>query len=326
MQAKNQKIVVLGTGGTIAGVSASANEGLAYKAAQRGIDDLLEVALGHQLHWPKALSNCQFDSEQVAQLDSKDMDFATWIHLAQRCEHWLSHSDVAGLVITHGTDTLEETAYFLSQVLSAAKPVVLTCAMRPANFKDADGPQNLRDALLVAATAQGLGVYMVAAGEIHHSQYVQKVHPTRLNAFDSGETGLAGRVNNDQIQWLDTFISPKTSAKLSVSQLLPVAQWPWVEIVMNQVNASALHIDALVQAGVKGLVVAGTGNGSINSNLKASLELAQKAGVEVRLSTRCNQGTVVPTENHFFDATGGLSPVKTRVALLLDMMSQLQTH
>lgn len=326
MQAKNQKIVVLGTGGTIAGVSVSANEGLAYKAAQRGIDDLLEVALGHQPNWPKALLDCQFDSEQVAQLDSKDMDFETWIHLAQRCEHWLSKSDVAGLVITHGTDTLEETAYFLSQVLSSAKPIVLTCAMRPANFKDADGPQNLRDALLVASTPNRLGVCLVAAGEIHHSQYVQKVHPTRLNAFDSGETGLAGRVHNDQIQWLDTFNIPKTSAKLSVPQLPPEAQWPWVEIVMNHVNASTQHIDALVQAGVKGLVVAGTGNGSVSTKLKASLELAQKAGVEVRLATRCNQGSVVPTENHIFDATGGLSPVKTRVALLLDMVSQLQSH
>jgi L-asparaginase len=321
MQAKNQKIVVLGTGGTIAGVSASANEGLAYKAAQRGIDDLLEVALGHQPNWPKALLDCQFDSEQVAQLDSKDMDFETWIHLAQRCEHWLSQSDVAGLVITHGTDTLEETAYFLSQVVSSAKPIVLTCAMRPANFKDADGPQNLRDALLVASTPNGLGVCLVAAGEIHHSRYVQKVHPTRLNAFDSGETGLAGQVHNDQIQWLATFKKPKTTAKLSASQLPPAAQWPWVEIVMNHVNASTIHIDALVQAGVKGLVVAGTGNGSMSAKLKTSLELAKNAGVEVRLATRCNQGAVVPTENHIFDATGGLSPVKTRVALLLDMLS-----
>ena len=326
MQAKNQKIVVLGTGGTIAGVSASAIEGLAYKAAQRGIDNLLEVALGHQQHWPRALSNCQFDSEQVAQLDSKDMDFETWIHLAQRCEHWLSQSDVTGLVITHGTDTLEETAYFLSQVLSSAKPIVLTCAMRPANFEGADGPQNLRDALLVAASTHSLGVCLVAAGEIHHSRYVQKIHPTRLNAFDSGETGLAGRVHNDQVQWLDTFNTPNTSAKLRVTQLLPAAQWPWVEIVMNHVNASELHIDALVHAGVKGLVVAGTGNGSMNSNLKAGLEIAQKAGVEIRLATRCNQGAVVPTENHYFDASSGLSPVKTRVALLLDMMSQLQSH
>jgi L-asparaginase len=324
MQAKNQKIVVLGTGGTIAGESASANEGLAYKAAQLGIDDLLQVALGPQQHWPEALLDCQFDAEQVAQLDSKDMDFETWIHLAQRCEHWLSQSDVAGIVITHGTDTLEETAYFLSQVLNSTKPIVLTCAMRPANFKDADGPQNLRDALLFAATTKGHGVWLVAACEIHHSQYVQKVHPTRLNAFDSGEIGLAGRVINDQVQWLDTFCTPITTRNFSVSQLPHANQWPWIEIVMNHVNASALHIDALVQAGVKGLVMAGTGNGSMSSKLKASLVLAQEAGVEIRVATRCNQGAVTPTESHFFDATGGLSAVKTRVALLLEMMSKQQ--
>jgi L-asparaginase len=328
MQAKNQKIVVLGTGGTIAGESASANEGLTYKAAQRGTNDLLAVALGPQELWPESLLDCQFDAEQVAQLDSKDMDFETWIHLAQRCEHWLAQSDVTGLVITHGTDTLEETAYFLSQVLNSSKPIVLTCAMRPANFKDADGPQNLKDALLLAATTKGQGVWMVAAGEIHHSQYVHKVHPTRLHAFDSGEIGLAGRVINDQVQWLDTFCTPictpLSTRHLSVSQLPHADQWPWIEIVMNHVNASALNIDALVQAGVKGLVVAGTGNGSVSSKLKASLALAQEAGVEIRLATRCNQSTVIPTESHVFDATGGLSPVKTRVALLLEMLSKQQ--
>jgi L-asparaginase len=324
MQAKNQKIVVLGTGGTIAGESASAGEGLSYKAAQRGIDDLLKVAQAQHAHWPEPLAQFHFVSEQVAQLDSKDMDFETWMKLAHRCEHWLSQDDVAGLVITHGTDTLEETAFFLSQVIRASKPIVLTCAMRPANFKDADGPQNLREALLVAATTQGCGVWLVAAGEIHHSRYVQKVHPTRLNAFDSGEIGLAGRVHNDQVEWLESFCLPHTRFKLSVSQLPSADQWPWVDIVMNHVSASALHVDALVQAGVKGLVVAGTGNGSMNSKLKASLLNAQESKVEIRLATRCQQGSVVPTENHFFDASGSLSAVKTRVALLLDIMSQQQ--
>ena len=326
MQEINQKIVVLGTGGTIAGESASANEGLSYKAAQRGIDVLLKAAQGTGAHWPDALSACQFDSEQVAQLDSKDMDFETWIDLAHRCEHWLSQKDVAGLVVTHGTDTLEETAYFLSQVIGIPKPIVLTCAMRPANFIDADGPQNLRDALLVVATSKGPGVWLVAAGEIHHSQYVQKVHPTRLNAFDSGEIGLAGRVHQDQVSWLESFEQPKNSLKLSVSKLPQAAQWPWVEIVMNHVNASVQHVDALVQAGVKGLVVAGTGNGSISKKLKASLATAQEAHVAIRVATRCNQGAVIPTESHVFDASAGLSPVKTRVALLLDLMSQQQIH
>jgi L-asparaginase len=233
---------------------------------------------------------------------------------------------VAALVVTHGTDTLEETAYFLSQVLNHSKPIVLTCAMRPANFKDADGPQNLRDALVVAATTKGPGVWLVAAGEIHHSQFVQKVHPTRLNAFDSGETGAAGSVQNDKVLWFENFNKPLPNLRLHVSQLLMPAQWPWVEIVMNHVNASQKHVDALVSAGVQGLVFAGTGNGSVSSKMKESLLRAQIAQVQIRLSSRCNQGAVVPTANHVFDASGALSPVKTRVALLLDMMSQQQSH
>jgi len=208
MQANNQKIVVLGTGGTNAGESESADEGLSYKAAQRGIGELLKSASSTNLAWPEVLAACQFEAEQVAQLDSKDMDFETWTHLAQRCDHWLAQDDVAALVVTHGTDTLEETAYFLSQVIKHAKPIVLTCAMRPANFKDADGPQNLRDALLVAATTKGPGVWLVAAGEIHHSQFVQKVHPTRLNAFDSGETGAAAVFKKTRFSGLKTSPSP----------------------------------------------------------------------------------------------------------------------
>jgi L-asparaginase len=198
--------------------------------------------------------------------------------------------------------------------------------MRPANFKDADGPQNLRDALLVAASTKEAGVWLVAAGEIHHSQFVQKVHPTRLNAFDSGETGAAGSVQNDKVLWFENFNKPLPNLRLHVSQLLMPAQWPWVEIVMNHVNASQKHVDALVSAGVQGLVFAGTGNGSVSSKMKESLLRAQIAQVQIRLSSRCNQGAVVPTANHVFDASGALSPVKTRVALLLDMMSQQQSH
>jgi len=326
MQAKNQKIVVLGTGGTIAGESKSANEGLTYKAAQRGISEILRSASDLNSQWPTFLDDFQLESEQVAQLDSKDMDFGTWIHLAKRCEHWLDMADVSAVVITHGTDTLEETAFFLSQVMTSNKPIVLTCAMRPANFKDADGPRNLRAALCVAATTKGRGTWLVAAGEIHHSQYVQKVHPTRLNAFDSGEIGMAGRIANDQVQWHETFVPPAFTHSMAVSQLPDAASWPWVEIVMNHVNASPLHIDALVQAGVKGLVVAGTGNGSIHTKMKESLFRAQQSHVEIRVSTRCNQGSVIPNERHEFETSGGLSPVKTRVALLLDIMSQHQSH
>lgn len=326
MQAKNQKIVVLGTGGTIAGESVSASEGLSYKAAQRGIDVLLRSVAEIGQGLPKSVSDFQFESEQVAQIDSKDMNFATWRHLAQRCQTWLSSDEVKALVITHGTDTLEETAYFLSRVIHANKPIVLTCAMRPANFKDADGPQNLRDALTVASVMQLAGVWMVAAGEIHHSQYVQKVHPTRLNAFDSGEWGAAGTVIDDHVAWSNNFQAVHTNKSESYFNLPEPANWPWVEIIVNHVQANAKCVDLLVAAGVQGLVIAGTGNGSISTELKEGLLRAQSAGVQIRLTSRCNQGPVIETASHVFSVSEGLNPFKTRVALMLDLMSKQQSH
>jgi L-asparaginase len=326
MQVKNQKIVVLGTGGTIAGESSSASEGLSYKAAQRGIDVLLQSVAEIGQGLPPSLQACQFESEQVAQLDSKDMDFATWHHLAQRCQHWLSQDDVKAVVITHGTDTLEETAYFLSRVMGLSKPIVLTCAMRPANFKDADGPQNLRDALTLAAVAKGEGVWLVAAGEIHHSQHVQKVHPTRINAFDSGEAGVAGTVKQDHVEWLASFKPVRKPGDTAPLWLPELAHWPWVEVVTNHVQADAKVVDLLTQAGVQGLVVAGTGNGSVSNAMKAGLMRAQAAGVEVRLASRCNQGPVIVTDAHSFPVLDGLNPVKTRVALVLDILSKQQSH
>jgi L-asparaginase len=330
MQAKNQKIVVLGTGGTIAGVSNSENEGFAYQAAQRSVNDLMQSVAGKFKALPHALTGFQIETEQVCQIDSKDMDFSIWQTLAQRCDHWLSQSDVHSVVITHGTDTLEETAYFLSQVVQRNKPIVLTCAMRPANFKDADGPQNMRDALNAAAQLEGHGVWLVAAGEIHHSLHVQKVHPTRINAFDSGECGPAAVVSDDQIHW-QTDPQDKTSnqfmnAGLNVSKLPSHSEWPWVEIILNCVQANGRQIKMMVDAGLKGLVVAGTGNGSISQTMKAELLLAQSRGVEIRLASRCNQGPVVKTENHAFQTSETLNPAKARVALILELLSKSQSH
>ncbi len=136
------KIVILGTGGTIAGTAASPADAIGYTAAQLGVAQLVAGV--------PALAGLPLESEQVAQLDSKDMDFATWQRLAQRVAAHLARDEVQGVVITHGTDTLEETAYFLHRVLAPAKPVVLTAAMRPATSLQADGPQNLLDAVTLA--------------------------------------------------------------------------------------------------------------------------------------------------------------------------------
>jgi L-asparaginase len=330
MQAKNQKIVVLGTGGTIAGESNSENEGLAYQAAQRSIHDLMQAVAGKSQALPKALNGFQFDTEQVSQIDSKDMDFDIWHQLALRCDHWLSQEDVHSVVITHGTDTLEETAYFLSQVVQHNKPIVLTCAMRPANFKDADGPQNMRDALNAASQLEGQGLWLVAAGEIHHSQYVQKVHPTRLNAFDSGEWGPVAEMRDDQIHWrqgaLENGPQIQWNEGMTIHALALPTEWPWVEIITNHVHATAKHVEVLLDAGVDGLVVAGTGNGSISQVTKEALLKAQTRGVEICLASRCNQGPVVQTPNHVFQIAKELNPAKARVAMILNILSKNQSH
>lgn len=330
MQVKNQKIVVLGTGGTIAGESNSENEGLTYLSAQRGIDELLLAVAGPSKLLPECLASFQIEAEQVSQIDSKDMNFAIWQQLALRCDVWLSQHDVHAIVITHGTDTIEETAYFLSRVVQIDKPIVLTCAMRPANFKDADGPQNMRDALNLASQLNGQGVWLVAAGEIHQSQFVQKVHPTRLNAFDSGQWGAAASIRDDVISWCsDAMKKPevfKTIHNVEVHSLPPVQHWPWVETICNHVETNPKQVQALVSAGVQGLVVSGTGNASISQVLEEALLDAKAKGVEVRLSSRCNQGPVVATPKHAFTTTSELNSPKARVALILDILSKQQSH
>ena len=152
-----QKIVILGTGGTIAGRSALRSDNIGYVAAQVDVEALLVDIPGLAAH----VTGYALDFEQVAQVDSKDMNETVWCHLAQRTAHALAQTDVQSVVITHGTDTIEETAFFLQSVLSTGKPVVLTCAMRPASALSPDGPQNLLDALSVAMDAKASGVQVV---------------------------------------------------------------------------------------------------------------------------------------------------------------------
>ena len=311
-----QKIVVLGTGGTIAGTSAQAGDNIGYTAAQVGVEQLLTALPGLQ-----ALAEGALVAEQVAQIDSKDMDGEVWRRLALRCAHHLNDPEVKGLVITHGTDTLEETAWFLHEVLDAAKPVVLTCAMRPATALTPDGPQNLLDAVATVLAPGATGVLAVAAGEVHGARYVQKVHPYRVNAFSSGEAGPLGWVEEGVVRWAcNSPVASVNHADSAFNGVANAATWPWVEIVMNHAGASGRAVDALVREGVQGLVVACTGNGTIHHDLEAALVRAQNAGVRVVRSTRCAEGQVLPKPGDALPASQGLSPVKARVALMLDLL------
>ncbi len=339
-----QKIIVLGTGGTIAGTAASSGDHTGYTAAQLSVADLLREVPGMS----DALRGDELHSEQVAQLDSKDMDFATMTRLAQRCAHHLAQVDVRGIVITHGTDTLEETAYFLHLLLGAAcaeliaqKPVVLTCAMRPATSSEADGPRNLRDAVIVARDAlhsggQARGVLAVCAGDVHHAAHVQKIHSFALNAFSSGdvalgEAGVVARVEQGNVLWNSYAESifkqneplPDINTVQSAHYLIASAspeeiQWPRIEIVLNHANQTGSIVLALLATSTKddllrGIVVAGTGNGTMSDSIEKALQEARQAGVEVVIASRC----VWSEQTGLTGAPLRLSVVKQRVALSL---------
>jgi L-asparaginase len=321
-----KKLLVLGTGGTIAGTASNAGDNIGYTAAQVGVAQLLAavptlsgVLRGHDLH-----------SEQVAQVDSKDMRFDIWLALAQRVAHHLAQADVGAVVITHGTDTLEETAYFLHAVLPPelihAKPVVLTCAMRPASAQSPDGQQNLMDAVAVALTPGAHGVVAVCAGTVHTGLDVQKNHTYKLDAFTSGDAGPLGYVEEGQVRLTKNWpLALIDKGQVAIKNVAKTAVWPRVEIVMNYAGCGGEVVDALLRpadgvAPLRGLVVAGTGNGTMHQDLEAALRRAQQAGVKVVRSTRCAQGRVLATANSEFAHSDGLSPVKARVALMLALL------
>lgn len=313
-----QVTVVLGTGGTIAGVAASPDDTVDYRAGQLGIAQLL-AALPASLRSGLLL-------EQVAQIDSKDADFAFWRLLALRCEHWLAQPRVRALVLTHGTDTIEETACFLSRVLPAAKPVVLTCAMRPATAAVPDGPGNLRDALVLAADPSAHGVLVACAGEVHGALEVQKVHAQRLNPFSSGAAGPLARFEAGVPHWLRAAApAPMPALRLSAASLPEKPQdWPPVEIVLSHAGASGRMVRALVQAGVRGIVAAGTGNGTLHEQLEQALLEAQAGGVRVVRASRCAEGGMLPRAQDAFETCAELPPAKARITLLLDLLAQQQ--
>lgn len=355
MQAKTsdkaQKIVVLGTGGTIAGLSTPEKGAGAYVAGQTPIEDLLAGVVA-----PGFLAEFRIQSEQVAQVDSKDMGLSVWQALLRRCRHWLTQADVRGVLITHGTDTLEETAWLLQQLLEpilldTGKPLVLTCAMRPADAPDADGPGNLRDALRVLVDPGAAGrVLTVCAGRVLRARDVQKVHATRLDAFRSGEQPDAGAVlaplakvassalGQATVRWSpqgDAIGSAPAAQRAHapdhlLEEVLAVDALPRVEILWSHAAAGGTVVDAVCDATlarhlgaspVRGLVVATTGNGTLHQDLEAALQRAQSQGVRVLLATRCAEGGLAArTRDGAVFSTTDLSPVKARLSLMLELL------
>ena len=297
----------------MAGTSADPQDNVDYCAAQLGIAQLLAAI--------PALATLPLVSEQVAQIDSKDMDDAVWARLAGRCRFWLEQPDIVGVVVTHGTDTLEETAYFLQAVLAPVRPVVLTCAMRPASALAPDGPQNMVDAITVARWPGASGVMAVCAGVIHGAPDVRKQHTYRLDAFGSGDAGPIGYVEEGILRLLrDWPGTPGAAPHPAAAAVSAGAVWPQVEIITSHAGASRRLVESLVSAGVRGLVVAGTGNGTVHQALEQALLAAQAQGVQVLRTTRCAQGQVIGS-HAAFETAHGLTPVQARIALQLRLLA-----
>jgi len=305
-------IVILGTGGTLAGTAAKAGDNVGYTAAQ--------LAIGQLVAELPALAAHPLETEQVAQLDSKDMDHATWRALALRCAHHLARDDVAGVVVTHGTDTLEETAWFLQRVLGPAKPVVITAAMRPATALLRDGPQNLLDAVTVARCPGARGVVAALSGRVHAARDVRKVHPYRIDAFDSGDAGALGVVEEGAVRLFGSW--PDSGGAVGTARLRErIETWPRVEIVTSHAGATGDLVRALVAGGVNGIVVAATGNGTVHHALEGALREAMQAGVRVSRTTRCRDGRLVGQADGALPSAGDLTPEKARVELLLELLA-----
>jgi L-asparaginase len=313
------KIKVLATGGTIAGAQASTSD-VGYKSGTFSVDDLIKAV-------PQLKDLADLTGEQVANIGSQTMNHDVWLKLAKRVNEVLKDGSTDGVVITHGTDTLEETAYFLSLVVKSDKPVILVGSMRPATAISADGPANLYNAVALAANpeARGRGPMVVIDDEIHYAREVQKTNTTELDTFHSPNRGRAGVINVGKVQFFSQNNTRHTTKSEFSVDGKAVIDLPDVEIVYSYENLGPEMIDALVKGGVKGIVLAGVGDGNSTDSAIAALSAAAKKGIAVVRSSRTGSGLVVRNvevddDKLGFIAAMELSPQKARVLLMLALM------
>jgi len=316
---KLPNIVILATGGTIAGAGASST-GSAYTSGQVKIEAMIDAV-------PNIRTLANITGEQTANVGSQDMSVKVWLDLANRINTLLAKPDVDGIVITHGTDTQEETAYFLTLVVKSDKPVVLTGSMRPSTALSADGPLNLFNAVALAANpaAKGYGVMVVMNDEIHSAHDVKKMITTPVQTFMSPQEGLIGTVIFGDVLF---FHHPggrhTTNSEFSVTG---VTALPRVDIIYACADVSTDLIDLMVKAGAKGIVIAGVGDGNVNAGTLEAIKRATKAGVKVVRASRVPTGAVL-IKGEVVDTEYGsvssdeLNPQKARVLLMLALLKE----
>ncbi|MGX2982889.1 asparaginase [Helicobacter sp. 23-1045] len=298
------KIAILATGGTIAGKADDIFTTTKYKAGVLGIETLINAT--------KEIKNlAQITFKQVANIDSCEIDDRALLKLARHCENALKNAD--GVVITHGTDTMEESAYFLHLVMKGDKPIVLTGAMRPFGASGADGGRNLYNAVALAANPRASGVMVAMNDRIFRAREVQKTHTMNVNAFEFGEMGCF--VDGEAIFSRVLGIRAKSPAfNIAKRKTLPK-----VDVLCSYAGDGVLiSAKALFANGAKGIIIACSGAGSICSAHKNALKLLVKKGLKIVIASRVKSGFVKVDDLDFISARD-LSPQKARILLSLSL-------
>ena len=313
---KLPRIIILATGGTIAGVGASSDRA-GYTAGKIPVDDLIGTI-------PTVKKIADISGEQIASVGSQDMTIDIWKKLAVRINEIVKNNEAEGVVITHGTDTQEETAYFLDLVLTTDMPVVLTGSMRPATAISADGPKNLYDAITIAANpkSRGRGVLVSFNEGIFDARDVMKLSTTKTNAFGSPNTGPVGQAYDGRVEYYsssDREVQPKHPVVITADTKLPR-----VDIVYMYADAPSDMIDMLIAKKVDGIVIAGVGNGNFNKAYMEAVKRAVAAGIIVCRASRTPSGRVVLHDEINDDELGtivsdDLNPQKARILLMLGL-------
>lgn len=310
------RIIVLSTGGTIAGQQPDASKA-GYLAGKVPITELLK-------NIPTISKKANVQGEQVTAIGSYDMTIDIWLKLARRINEIFAKNEADGIVITHGTDTQEETAYFLHLTVSTDKPVVLTGSMRPATATSADGFKNLYDAIVVASdsNSRGKGVMLCFNENLYDAKNVMKTSTTNVNAFSSPNTGPIGQVYDGKVFYISQPLNVhRGTAAFDISKTDTL---PKVEIVYAYAGASNDAINAFIEHGAEGIVIAGTGNGSFNQAIVQSVHQAIQRNIIVVRSSRVVSGRVTSQYVGVFDdeklgtlVSDYLSPQKARILLML---------
>lgn len=313
--AKLPNVKILATGGTIAGSGSTNTTTVGYTAAVYPVDALINGV-------PELKKVANVSGEQIAQIASENMTNQVWLKLAKRINELLASDDVDGVVVTHGTDTLEETAYFLNLVVKSDKPVVVVGAMRPPTAMSADGMMNLYNSVILAGSkeARGKGVMVCMNDAINGAREVTKTNTALLDTFRAPELGYMGYMQDSKPHFYRESVRRHNNT--SEFDVRDLNELPQVDIVYEHANVSRVAVDAFINAGAKGIVVAGVGDGSLANPVKEALIEAQKKGIAIVRSSRTGNGIVARNgeandDQLHFSASDTLNPQKARILLML---------